>query len=155
MPFDRLCDDCHGRNQKIRIETNPPAARISVEGLRHIKNPTPLQFETPGEVVLRRKENHVILRIEKEGYKPVDVILERAHSRWSFIGAAGLSSVGGVLNGLLQGAATGAASAGFYLALTLGIDFATGSAYRLKPSKVSVALEPNASSEKPGGAGRP
>jgi hypothetical protein len=132
----------HGRYQRVRVETNPPAAKVFVDGTHRRPKDTSLQFETPGEVVLHRREKQVILRIEKDGYEPVELALKRRGSAWTPIGGASFLSLG-VMSGLFEGgAAFGLAVGAVYLGVTVGIDLVTGSAYRLDPAKVSVTLQP-------------
>lgn len=83
---------------------------------------------TPARVVLERKESHVVLRLEKEGYEPVDVPLKRDASGWTTANL--LLGIGGPLPALLVA----------YVFYT-GIDLLTGAAYTFKPSKVRVVLQ--------------
>lgn len=132
----------NGRHQRIQIETNPPGATASVQGSKRQKNASSLRLETPGEVVLHRKEKQVVLRIEKDGYEPFEVALKRGPSAWTPIGGASLLSLG-ILTGLVEGgAATGLGIGAIYLGISVGIDLATGAAYRLAPSEISVTLQP-------------
>ena len=71
---------------------------------------------TPGVLNLNRKEIGYVLTFEKEGYKPVEVSLRRTTGGWLF---------GNILFGGIIG---------------IVIDFASGSAYKLTPSEVEVAL---------------
>ena len=71
---------------------------------------------TPGVVTLDRKETGYVLTFEKEGYKPVEVSIRRTVDGWLF---------GNILFGGLIG---------------IIIDFVSGSAYRLTPDEVQVAL---------------
>jgi hypothetical protein len=134
----------NGRHQRVQVETNPPAAKVLVNGTQRQTKATPLQFETPGEVVLNRKEKQVTLRIEKDGYEPVEIALKRGASGWTPLGGASFLGLG-VLGGMVEGGAAGALALGAaFLGISVGIDLATGSAYRLDPSKVSVTLQPKA-----------
>jgi hypothetical protein len=130
-----------GRYQSIHVETNPPAARVSVTGpLRKTKGAA-LEFSTPGFVVLHRKERRVVLRIDKDGYEPVEVALKRSASGWTPFGAASLLGVGAAAS--IEGSAAAAlAIGGIYAGISVGIDLATGAAYRLSPADVSLTLQP-------------
>lgn len=71
---------------------------------------------TPGVINLSRKEIGYVLTFEKEGYKPVEVSLRRTIGGWLF---------GNIIFGGLIG---------------IIIDFASGSAYKLTPAEVEIAL---------------
>lgn len=132
----------HGRYQRIQVETDPPAARVSVEGTQRRAKGV-LQFETPGEVVVDRKEKRVVLRIEKAGYETAEVALHRGASPWTPIGFAGSVGGLGVWVGMLEaGVGAGMAVGAVYGGIGVGIDLLTGSAFRLHPSRVSLTLQP-------------
>lgn len=137
----------NGRYQRVRVETDPPAAKVSVQGTRKLSKGV-LQFETPGEVSLHRKEKHVVLRIEKDGYEPAEVALRRTLGAWAPAGGAGFLVLG-VLTGRVPdggGAVFGHVVGSVWLGVSVGIDLLTGSAYRLDPSKVSLTLQPTTGS---------
>ena len=71
---------------------------------------------TPSVLTLDRKEVGYVLTFEKEGYKPVEVSLRRTLGGWVF---------GNIIFGGLIG---------------IVIDFSSGSAYKLTPGEVDVAL---------------
>jgi hypothetical protein len=71
---------------------------------------------TPGVVNLSRSTPMYILRFEKEGYESVEVKLIRTKDGWLW---------GNILLGGLIG---------------LAIDYSSGSAYKLTPDKIEVAL---------------
>jgi hypothetical protein len=109
-----------------------------------------LQFETPGEVALHRKEKHVVLRIEKDGYEPEEIALRRTLGAWTPAGGAGFLGLG-VMIGMVEGGALAGLTIGaIYLGISVGIDLATGSAFRLDPSKLSVTLQPKLARFPPG-----
>ncbi|MBI1953816.1 MAG: hypothetical protein HYS41_06820 [Candidatus Omnitrophica bacterium] len=72
---------------------------------------------TPGVLSLNRKEVGYVLTFEKQGYKPVEVSLRRTVDGWLF---------GNILFGGIVG---------------IVIDFASGSAYKLTPDEVTMALD--------------
>ena len=82
---------------------------------------------TPGVLNLNRKEIGYVLTFEKEGYKPVEVSLRRTIGGWLF---------GNIIFGGIIG---------------IVIDFASGSAYKLTPSEVEVALGEKSASIKNAG----
>ena len=129
----------NGRHQKLRVETNPPTAKVSVQGTQRTKG-GPLQFETPGEIVLHRKEKQVTLRIEKDGYEPEEVTLKRNPSGWTPFGGASWLGLG-VSMGNVSDEGGALVFGAIFLGITVGIDLLTGAAYRLDPAKVSVTLQ--------------
>lgn len=132
----------HGRYQRIQVETDPPSAKVSVEGTRR-QTKGVVRFETPGEVAVHRKEERVVLRIEKDGYGPVEVALKRGASAWTPLGFAGFVGGLGVWLGMLEGGAgVGMAVGAAYGGVGVAIDLLTGSAFRLHPSRISLTLEP-------------
>jgi hypothetical protein len=133
-----------GRYQRVHVETYPPTATVSVTGTLRKTKGASLQFETPGDVLLHRKERHIILRIEKDGYEPAEVALRRKASVWTPIGATSFLGGVGAVAGVEGGAAAALAIGAYYAGISVGIDLATGSAYRLDPSNVSVTLQPMA-----------
>lgn len=106
----------HGTHQRISVASVPPGAEVMVQNAR--------AGVTPAKIEVRRKDKDVILRFEKEGYKPVEVTLRRKVS-----GAVwGNIALGGVI--------------GFI------VDFANGAAYKMTPNEVSANMDSN-----PGGRG--
>lgn len=137
----------HGPNQSVEVVTAPEGARASALGRT---------VTTPGVLRLPRKAEHVEIRIDKEGFEPRIVRLERTTSGavwWNFVevpvgvvsgGAAGaaMTSGEGWFSGL-TGAVYGGAAAGAGLTgIGFAIDYANGAAYRLTPTRVVVRLEP-------------
>ena len=75
LPFDTGCATAfrgrtifQGRSQAIRVISDPPGAEIIVNGAR--------VSSTPAEISIRRA-SAVVLRLEKDGYDPFDVKMER------------------------------------------------------------------------------
>jgi hypothetical protein len=105
---------------------------------------------TPGVLVLPRKSAFVEVRIEKDGYAPRTVRLDRTGSGavwWNLAGipaglAAGIagSNLGNVGSNSAVGGAGGLALAG----LGFAVDYGNGAAYELVPSRIVVRLEPAA-----------
>ena len=122
----------HGPHQGIRITSEPPGARVLVKG-----EDTGI---TPARVFVKRKDSTVVLRLEKAGYKPVEITLKRATSRWvagDIAWGATLFAIGAPVMGPGQAAIQGVV----YLAITLGVDALTGAVYKLVPGEVHVTLE--------------
>jgi hypothetical protein len=55
------CATVRGSSQKLKFDTDPPAATVTVGGQK---------YATPAEVELKRKETYTVL-IEKDGYRPL------------------------------------------------------------------------------------
>lgn len=135
----------HGTRQRVEIFTDPPGATATAGDQ---------QVTTPGVLKLPRKVKNTEVRIEKEGFAPKTVLLERRTSGlvWlNMIGVpagvaagaiGGAASSGDTWNGL-DNAATGAL-AGSVLVPAAGfwMDFQNGGAYRLEPARIVVRLEP-------------
>lgn len=98
-----------GGKQWVSITSTPTGATATVNGIKEI--------QTPGQVKLKRGKDHIVL-IEKEGYEPVQVLLDHEFSWWV---------VGNILLGGIIG---------------LAVDFGTGGAYNLEPDAIDVTLKP-------------
>lgn len=102
--------------QTIPISSSPGGATVTVE-------PAGLEVTTPTSVRLRRAEAQT-LRFEREGYRPETLTLAR-HVSEQTLGNFWLVWIGWA----------------FALPF-MGIDFATGSGWTLRPQQVHVSLEP-------------
>ncbi|GKS59258.1 hypothetical protein YTPLAS18_27850 [Nitrospira sp.] len=69
----------HGDRQSVTVFTDPPEAAVLVDGRVHLTS--------PGRVTLSRNEDHTA-RVEKDGYAPVDLRIERSMSNWEYANAA-------------------------------------------------------------------
>jgi hypothetical protein len=65
----------HGDRQSVTIFTDPPEASVVVDDRVHLT--------APGRMTLSRKEDHVA-RVEKAGYAPADLRIERSMSNWEY-----------------------------------------------------------------------
>lgn len=101
----------HGTNQRIKIRSSPEGARITVKGMPG--------GTTPAELSLPRGESYQLIRIEKEGYAPVEITLSREISGW-FWG-----------NFILFG--------GFWVGML--VDAIDGAMFKLEPSEINVSLK--------------
>lgn len=99
-----------GTRQNVPVASSPPGARVIVKGAH--------MATTPAVIELSRKESYVIVRFEKEGYEPAEVVLNRKVSPWI---ASNLIWGPGVLIGL-------------------AIDFIGGGAYTLSPSEARAVM---------------
>jgi len=101
-----------GTNDTLVIETDPPTTDATLSNGHNCK--------TPCSIKMSRKENCVV-KIEKEGYEPVEVNVTPQIS-----GGGGAGMAGNVLFGGLIGVA---------------VDAGSGAMYDLKPNPISVKLE--------------
>ncbi len=151
LPLLLLAGGCasivHGTRQKVEIFTDPPGA-TATSGNQ--------QVTTPGVLKLSRKVKNTQIRIEKEGFAPKTILLERRTSGLVWLNFVGIPA--GVLGGASAGASTsndngwfggleqatkGAWVGGAALpAIGFLTDFRNGAAYRLDPARIVVRLEP-------------
>jgi hypothetical protein len=99
----------HGTKQKITVNSEPAGAKVVVRGVE--------MATTPAIIELERNNPNVVLRFEKEGYEPVEIMLKRKTSGWIW---------GNILLGGVFG---------------LVIDFINGAAYELSPTEVKAVLK--------------
>ncbi|MDH5707413.1 MAG: PEGA domain-containing protein [Candidatus Aminicenantes bacterium] len=133
-----------GTTQKIPITSNPMGAKIIVDGLE--------KGNTPIELKLERKKNHII-RIEKQGYNPFEVIITRKSSLSILGSILGNYCLGYILGGYM-GALLGKLllaeepeqGIGWFVGMILGwagaiaVDFSTGANYNLNPGNLILTL---------------
>ena len=96
--------------QKISVNTVPPGAKIYVQDIA--------QATTPAIIYVERSKE-VVLRLEKEGYQPVDIALHRGINYWV---AGNIIWNAGLLIGVI-------------------VDFINGSAYKLTPEEITAILD--------------
>jgi hypothetical protein len=130
----------HGTRQTVTVTSEPSGAQVTVlsdrpGGSRTVRsNPgvTPIQLQ------LTRREPNIVLRLEKDGCSPVEVRLKRTISGWI---APNLLSANPMAGQGLDSASDYPLVAAQGLAVTFGIDFLSGAAFKL-PKTVQVTLEP-------------
>ncbi len=134
---------CGPTMQVIRIYSDPPGAEVLLKGT--------VVATTPAQVKVSKKEADLSLRIEKDGYNPVDVLLRRSFDPWFVPKGCGLALLfGGVyavqnaLRGVDPGTVGGlipvvAGTTAFFGADMIG-GFVTGAAYKISPREVTVGL---------------
>ena len=132
MPWATIVE---GKVQTIEVTSDPPGAEVFVDGKQ--------MSLTPAEIIVRRKGTHT-LRFEKVGYDPVEVKMKRGLNGW-LTATAGVVLFWGWTNyrywgGGSEGLAVAAVYAGPFAALCLGIDYATGAAFKYRPSRIEVKL---------------
>jgi hypothetical protein len=140
----------HGTRQKVEIFTDPPGATATAGNQ---------QVTTPGVLKLPRKEKNTVIRIEKPGFAPKTVALERRTSGLVWLNLVGIPA--GVVGGAYTGEASSGRSdwgalgdmgkgavvgAGVIPGVEFWTDFQNGAAYRLDPARIVVRLEPAVSS---------
>ena len=99
----------NGRNQQLPVVTNPSDAVVTVGTIRQV---------SPATFVLDRRQELYVVKIEKDGYEPVQITLRKGVNGWVF---------GNILFG-------------FSGIIGLVIDLSTGAASKFQPSSVEVSL---------------
>ena len=133
----------HGTRQKIEVHTDPPGALAMAEGQ---------SVTTPGVLNLQRKLKDAAIRIEKDGYRPEVVRLDRSLSGalwWNLAlipagAAAGWATTPDQsgLDYMFEKEENGAIAAVILPLIAFGGDFVVGGAYRLDPPYISITLVP-------------
>jgi hypothetical protein len=106
----------HGRNQEIGIGSTPSGAKVTIDNLT--------SANTPFVAKLSRKHLHVV-KLESEGFAPMDVTLTRSVSGWAW---------GNIIFGGLIG---------------LAVDAGTGGLYKLSPEQLNTTLATKSASIAP------
>ena len=136
-----------GTSQKIPVTSNPIGAKIIVDGNE--------MGTIPVNLKLGRKKIHNI-KIEKEGFEPFTVIINRKNSMLlSILGNTFIGGVSGALLGLAAGDSKertiksergGGGLGGFIVGAVIGysssirVDFSKGANYSLSPKELNVTL---------------
>ncbi len=94
-----------GRNQELSIVSNPPGAIVTIGSSKQI---------TPATFLLNRSQGIYVVKVEKEGYKSVEIILKRGTNGWAW---------GNIVNGMLPG---------------ILVDLMTGSTGKFNPDEIYV-----------------
>ena len=105
----------NGDMVSVPVYTTPSGAKLVINGM---------EYTSPATVQAPRGKGNFKLHIEKDGYKPADVLLTQSCDGWLW---------GDVVFGGLIG---------------LAVDFITGDAYDLDPEVVSQELQKDASISK-------
>ena len=101
------CTIVSGRNQQLPVISTPSGAKVIVNGV---------QQQSPCTLVLDRKQPLYQVRVEKEGYEPVEITLRKGVNGWIW---------GNILFGGIIG---------------LIIDVCTGSVNKFTPTELEVNL---------------
>ena len=102
-----------GTEEALEIKTEPSGAIAKVL-------PTGEMCQTPCALVKKRKDEFIV-RIEKEGYKPVEIPVRSVIAEAGAAGMAGNVILGGIIGA--------------------GVDAVTGAAKKLVPNPIDVKLE--------------
>ena len=152
-----------GSHQDIRVETDPPGARVTGAGQT---------ITTPGALNFRRDSKELDVFVEQEGYVPCRVVLTRKENgtKWANLALApvgvaigvGFGSLGSseddplaiqVSDAVFGPEATWGAIFGILVPATgFAVDHMTGAAYKLDPPTLVLRLE---SASPTGAAGDP
>ena len=119
----------NGSRQPVAVTSEPAGAHVFVNG--RPAGTTPLRLD------LKRRQKRTVLRIERDGFLPREIRLERTLSGWTagnFVFANPYAGQGTSTPPKYSTQLLGTAS-GF------GVDFLTGAAFRF-PATVTVTLEP-------------
>ena len=142
-----------GPHQDIRVETDPPGARVTGAGQT---------ITTPGALNFRRDAKELDVFVEQEGYVPCRVVLTRKENgtKWANLALAPVGAAIGVGFGSLgsseddplliqvSDAVFGPqATWGFIFGILVpatgfAVDHVTGAAYKLDPPRLALRLEP-------------
>jgi hypothetical protein len=124
----------HGRTQTVVVTSDPSGARVFLKSTA--------VGVTPVQVQLKRRDDHIVLRIEKDGFVPADIPLKRTVSGWV---AGNLVFANPLMIQGLNSASEYPLMAAQGLAFGFGTDLLTGAAYKL-PKVVRATLTPVAQS---------
>ena len=95
---------------------------------------------TPARLELKRRDSHIVLRLEKDGFTPQHVPVTQSFSGWMALDLFPLNPyIGQGLSSSTQNPTKGQRAGA--LALAFGIDVLTGAAYTL-PAAVHAVLTP-------------
>jgi hypothetical protein len=121
----------HGRTQAVTVTSEPAGASVFIE--------SQLVGVTPARMELSRRDAHIVLRLEKDGFAAQEIALKRSVSAW-LVGDVGLGGNPVSCQGL-DSAGPCPALLATNVGIFMLIDFITGAAYA-HPSVVRVMLKP-------------
>lgn len=124
----------HGRSRVVTVVSDPSGARIFIDNEQ--------VGVTPAQLSLLRSRTDLVLRIEKDGCAPATVRLKRSVSGWIAGDVAMTARMATIAGQGLDSLSDLPKAVGSVAALSFGLDFATGAAYNLSPSRVLVRLKP-------------
>lgn len=101
-----------GTHQRVRVTSEPPDARVTIDGLHKLK--------TPASIKLRREDDHLVV-VELDGYRREEATLESEVS--------GTGTVLAVLGIFVWG-------------IFEAVSVVTGSVFEIEPNRLHYVLEP-------------
>ena len=128
LVFVTGCATYNGRSQVIEVTSNPPKAKVFVNG-KQIS-------VTPAKITAKRR-SPISIRLEKEGFEPAVIELKRGLNGWLF-GNLPLVWMG-VASYALQHRRAWIAAPVVGVPI-IGLDFLTGAAFKHSPTKIEVKL---------------
>ena len=124
----------HGLNQDLAIRSDPPGAKISINGKA--------SGETPAIVTLRRRRGAVV-RLEKADFEPLEMRIPRKPSAWLWVDGAICFNPFAAQG--LDRASQWPALVGACLAELVGLDVLFGGAFKFqKVPTMNLTLSPSA-----------
>jgi PEGA domain len=122
-----------GGTQEVIVTSAPAGARVFIGNT--IVGLTPVRLD------LKRRDNHIVLRFEKEGFEPRQIPVKQSVSGWLALDLFPLNPY--ICQGLNSAdqCPTKWQRAGA-LTLAFGLDFLTGAAYTLPPAVHAVLTPP-------------
>ncbi|MBM3709473.1 MAG: PEGA domain-containing protein [Actinobacteria bacterium] len=130
--------------QEISVTSEPYGAKVIVHNR--------VLAETPGTIVLKRNEDSVTVRFEKEGYEAKEVVLTRVFNYMPIYRTLGASISTAVLVAILPKDYKGYAllSGIGYVAgqiLSIPFGFINGASYLLNPGELNIVLTKHKNTE--------
>ena len=117
--------------QRVAVSSEPSGAQLLVDGRP--------QGVTPVDVELNRRNRRTRICLEKDGFGPEELVVERRLSRWLLADTA-YAVFAGVVSPADGPPNSRIARVAGALATVLGLEYLTGAAFRL-PDEVAVEME--------------
>jgi hypothetical protein len=115
--------------QEVLVTSAPAGAQVFLGG--RTVGVTPVRLD------LKRRDSHIVLRLEKEGFAPQELRVTQSMSGWLALDLFPLNPY--IAQGLPSGSGPAKWQRAGALVLAFGIDFVTGAAYTL-PGAVHAVL---------------
>jgi hypothetical protein len=136
----------NGRHQQIPLSSNPAGASVSIRCGRD----APTTAVTPATITVDRHSLPCQLTLRKEGYRDLDVVLQRQLSKefWANLLWCPALSIAGYSGGQARYTTRWDGAAAFFIlgiipaAIGMGVDSGTGAKYKSVPPTVDVTLKP-------------
>lgn len=123
--------------QKIKVNSEPAGATVIFKNIQMAR--------TPAVIMVDKKDKDIMLRIEKEGYKPVEVELKRRFDGWFVPKLVVAAALGSSRSLITEGTKKGTvipAAIGFVVGTGTGLFYglSSGYAYKISPSEFNVVM---------------